>query len=509
MSNQIIEVYELSGGELVGTFNNTKEVAKFIKGDSSTVSKVLKGKRKHHKGYTFKYASGITPNEVISETTESSEKEYTKKQTKIGDISHVDDDPKYNFDNGNYTWVNKYTNNEGSFEETVELSLEQADKLFFEYSKFGMNLTEMEVRIKNNVSIRNWNAIKSRLTLYKQSDIFSPVTRNELTIDEYRELVRKKLDELSTFKNRLVVDEYNKYQIKEAEKVIGVATNKRFIVDSMLSNLSEWINERNNVNYINVNVNDKADTERLIVCLADLHIGADIVDEYNHQEYNTEILTKRLKTISDRINARNSKEVVVMLGGDIIHSFTGTMHKTIFKDMEKNISGTNIVKLAVDVLEEFLRSINNLKRVLSVSGNHDRMSNDFKEDSNGAVCEMIMYILERSFGRVIDIKHDNYIVSEQIGGVNYIMTHGHNKSISKPETLIHDYGKQNVFNLILSAHLHTRKVNLDTYRSRDMKIPSIYTGDDYASKLGFTSTAGCLFITECDNLPQIEDLSFA
>ena len=49
----------------------------------------------------------------------------------------------------------------------INIPVSQIDRLFWEYSAHGLDLTALEVRTEHNLKPWEWNTIKSRLSLYK------------------------------------------------------------------------------------------------------------------------------------------------------------------------------------------------------------------------------------------------------------------------------------------------------------------------------------------------------
>jgi metallophosphoesterase superfamily enzyme len=457
-------------------------------------------------GFTYRKIVKCACNNITLDNGLKFEFVTTDRAEVIGDISVVDDTEAYNIDadTDEYYWSAK--NRQSNVFDTYRVPVKTADTMFFEYSRYGMDMSALEVRIKHNLSIKMWNSMCSRLQLYKESDIFSPVTRNNYTYDEYIHLVDEKQKERQLFKSRTVIDRYNKFQITEAKKTSEIAYNKQFVVSAILDELNTWVIERSTTS-VTVSTNKSANTyDELIVAIADLHVGAEVSKRYNNQGFNSDILLSDLLQLSDRINALNAKSVVVLIGGDILHSITGTMHKAAFKQMEQHIIGAKQIKYAVEILETFISSISNVKTVLSVSGNHDRMSDDYKADTNGEMASVVMYCLNRIYSN-IEIKHDPFLLTYENKHFNTILFHGNQQVEHKPESLIHDYGVNKKFNLILSADKHSRGKLLDTSKSRHIRIPSMYTGDDHSIRCGYSSTPGILAIYGESELPQVLDLS--
>lgn len=469
------------------------------------IESCLNGKQKTTKNLFISYDKKIISKQLLTKESFKTEK--------IGEKTNLDNNPPYNVKDNTYYWTSKYKVDGELINKKWEIDVHLADKLFFEYSKYGMDLTALQTRIRNDISIEHWHSLKNRLSLYKESDIFSPHSRNKLTASEYQNLVDEKLEQLHLFQKRIVVDRYQEHIAKKGKKAIKVANNKRFVIESILQEIYNWEETRKDKTVkLSYNNSKKFDYQHITLCLSDLHLGVELFENYNRIGYNTDDFIEIIKKIVDRVNSYRSKSVSLVIAGDIIHSWTGNMHEGMFKDMDKYMLGTKGAFKIIEILEEHLiGKINNLIEVISVSGNHDRYSDNYKQDPEGEIAEMIMRIIERDYRGNKNLKfyHDNYLLSKQLSDWNLILLHGNTRTENKQEGLIHDYGKPGMFNLILSGDKHTRGCLFDTSYSRHVRIPSIYTGDNYSTKSGYSSTPGCLIIHSEFGIPQITDYTIS
>jgi predicted phosphodiesterase len=215
----------------------------------------------------------------------------------------------------------------------------------------------------------------------------------------------------------------------------------------------------------------------------------------------------------------NYKEVHVLFLGDMIESFTGLNHKNSWKGLQKGMIGAEVIKFSVNVLhEKLLSKINNLKDVKLVAGNHDRLTSDKAEDTDGGACDLISFGLEL---RGYNVEFHPTVISAEIDGINYILLHGH-KGISRKATkdLCWDFGKKGMYNVILEGHLHSiiqkLSVNLkgkfniikdDSVDHIRMNARSLFTGNGFSEDLGYTSNAGFSIITNNGKgLPNINNI---
>jgi len=243
------------------------------------------------------------------------------------------------------------------------------------------------------------------------------------------------------------------------------------------------------------------------IVIGDPHLGAYIDGLVNTKDFSIPILIDYLEEIVNKVNKRGFKEVNIFFLGDMIESFTGLNHKNSWKGLQKGMIGAEVIRFSVNIWhEKFLSKINNLKKVKLVAGNHDRLTSDKDEDTDGGASDLIAFGLEL-LG--YDIEFHPTVISCEIDGINYILLHGH-KGISKKSTkdICWDFGKKGVYNVILEGHLHSIVQNLsvnmrgkfnilkdDSVDHIRMHARSLFTGNGYSEDLGYTSNAGFSIIT--------------
>lgn len=250
-----------------------------------------------------------------------------------------------------------------------------------------------------------------------------------------------------------------------------------------------------------------------VFAIADLHIGANIVKLKLTRDFSINKVVDYLNQVAQEINEKEYSEVHLAILGDLIESFQGNNHPGVWKDLAQNGHGSGVIITAYEILMSFLNKIQNLKTIYMVSGNHDRLSNNKSEDPKGGVCEILSYFINEKIN--CEVKFDSMLLSEEIDGINYIISHGHlgvTKNIGK---LLFNYGKQNMFNIILKGHLHTKKkkeqtqdvemIGDDSSRWTSLTCRSIFTGNFYSEGLGFTSVAGYTEVFNKNGLPKIID----
>ena len=181
--------------------------------------------------------------------------------------------------------------------------------------------------------------------------------------------------------------------------------------------------------------------------------------------------------------------------------------------------------IADRIFTDFFNQINNLEETNNISGNHDRATVRKENDQIGEIGGLFSYMLGKSIPE-LKVNYHPYLISRTIDGINYIMTHG-DKGLSKKDTIkiINDYGDKDLYNLLLEGHLHTRKsersftsrieitdtlqyVSCDEANYRKVNCPSIYTGNTWSERLGFSATSGFLIIeNNGKGKPNVSDYS--
>lgn len=254
-----------------------------------------------------------------------------------------------------------------------------------------------------------------------------------------------------------------------------------------------------------------------VLTVADIHLGLK-TSKFNGivstPEYNLEVAINYLKAIADKVNSLGYEEVHLILLGDIVESVTGYNHLETIKEMEYGITGGNIIILGYEVVLKFIQSIVNLKKVYIISGNHDRLSATKNMDLDGGAAQLIAYMLNK---HIETIWHP-MILNVIIDNISYILTHGH-LNINKQDIgkIILQYGKQDLYNVFLEAHLHHRRTKkvihnenlmlVDTTKYRAITVPSVVTGSRWSESMGFGSTPGFL-VTQAnsrkDNINQLD-----
>lgn len=387
-------------------------------------------------------------------------------------------------------WVSsgqyKFNTRRGEF----QLSVEQVDNLFYEYSEHGLNKTQTEIINKYGLKVWEWNAIKNSLFLFKKSNIFSPYTMENTPKQDLEAVISEKIEH--ALHDKLNVEHlYKKSVIKNAKKAIDSQNRKELAEQTFLSELADELQKIKFTGAMPVKRN--ATNKPINVFLSDLHNGARIEWLHLTPEYNPEILREIMDDIAKEINSLNSTEVTLSFLGDLIESFTGLNHKTSWQEMEGGYYGAYVVKNTLELLENFICKINNVKSIVGIGGNHDRGDSDASVDYQGEIAGIIFYILKRVLPKSITVYYDNRLVSTHVDGIQYVVMHGHHGEAKRNSSeIVLNHGKQGIYNLIVTGHTHSLAVKSDNNLHRHIVCPPLFPGNSYSEQLGFSSTQGFL-----------------
>lgn len=454
-----------------------------------TVSDVAKYIEKYPHKNNFEIAEMIIYDRKLENSTktlESIRKRVSRTRLAIANNelnSGKDTDVKV--ENDRYTWNTIYG--------LVDFEVSHIDELFYEYSRHGLDMSQTAIINKHNLDAWKWQSIKRKLQLVKDSNIFSPYTVSKYKGKELADKIEQKIARKYEHKGLLVEEAYKNQTLKAYQRSIQENEKKMFEKDVFYNEVMSLLP---NASFSKeIPLKKAAKNKPLVVTLADLHLGARVEHIQNTPNYSPEILESYLNQMADRINKKESKFVVLAFLGDLIESFTGLNHKNSWKGIEYGYFGSNVVIKAVELITRFVSKVNNVKLIIGVAGNHDRSTSDNKEDTKGEIATLIFYMLGIIYKNKIEIDFNSDVVSREIDGINYIVTHGHlGESKKGGEKIVNEYGNSKMFNIILTGHLHSRIITTDSRKIRHIWCPSLFTGNEYSKQLGFSSTAGYLEI---------------
>lgn len=385
----------------------------------------------------------------------------------------------YQVINGVYNWETGYG--------VVQLPVEQVDQMFFEFSRHGMNKSSQQIVSDWNMEWWQWHSLKSRLRLYKDSNIFSPHTVSITPKVELARMIEAKMSELYEKTSLIVERQYNKQTLKEARRII----ERKQLRDHITADIIEHLHETIEINSFPVYQIDPPSTKQretgCVIAFGDLHLGlvSDGLDE--------DVIRERIDQIAEVFTSRAFSEVKVVILGDLIESFTGMTKGDTWQNLSVIGYGADIILTAVDVLAQLIAKISAYcpkVEVYAIPGNHDRMTNNKDEDPIGQI-GMLIYKLAEKATPGVDWRIAPICQSFEHNETEFIVMHG-DKAMSKLSgaEIAMKYGKTDRFKVILRGHYHHRQILEDTTDYRYITIPSIVGETPFSKRLGAASRPG-------------------
>lgn len=191
---------------------------------------------------------------------------------------------------------------------------------------------------------------------------------------------------------------FNQYADKTSLRIAFERREKPFDIDLYLDNVNNYeFTKKTSENVLSANNNMYA-----VLPLYDMHFGFADSTEY----------FEKIGEVVDELKARPVTELLIILGGDYLHSETaegvtssGTSIDSIDL-MEAVTDATNFITAITGAASEYVGKV----KVMAIDGNHDRTSSQ------------IMYHTLNAMG--VDIEYTGEFASYQLGNVPLVMYHG-------------------------------------------------------------------------------------
>jgi hypothetical protein len=395
-------------------------------------------------------------------------------------------------EDGNFKWSSK----QGAFCRAVE----EVDEMFFAYSKHGRNKTQVQMINDFGLSNWEWNTLKARLKLQKNSNVFSEYTVSITPKDELEPMMEAKMarryDRLGPLLERahteVAVNQLNKVLLRQDEKQASLQRLALELADQLPVVKYRFV-ARTNTNYL-------GGPEHLVVPFADPHVGAQIKQLLNAPRYDERVLYRYADQLIAAVNARHAANVYLAGLGDFIESFSGLNHCNTWLQLDAEKVGAGGIKAALEFVSYLVERIFNVREIWGVSGNHDRTSADNKLDTKGEAAMLLFMLLAERYRKTgVQVLYRYDVLVRVIDNICYLLTHGHLGVGKGDKGLTETIARHRVpghYCVAILGHLHSRITKLDTDDSRVLHAPSLFTGNTYSSENGWSTLAG--FIT-CEN----------
>jgi hypothetical protein len=142
--------------------------------------------------------------------------------------------------------------------------------------------------------------------------------------------------------------------------------------------------------------------------------------------------------------------------------------------------------------------------------NHDRLESAKDQENTGEGAKLIAFMLQETLKHVPVTFNSYRIIDDTDPKLTIILLHG-DKSIDKDsaQSIAWNYGNSSKFNYIMTAHMHSRKLNPkeDGLTYRKEALPAFCPIDTYGQTVANGSLPGVKIIHSSeDGLPIVLDL---
>jgi len=255
-----------------------------------------------------------------------------------------------------------------SLEKTYKLKVSFVDNIFKDYSKHGNNLTGEEILRKYKIKPEVWSLIKTKLRLYKASDVISPFTAETLSEEELDIKIEEAIDENISRTKEKMIDTYDVKFTREAKKAMKIAWNFEYKL---------WMLKEVIKNYkpkdIKFTPEKPKNNDEVTVLFSDIHLG----------KKDTSLIANRIWTMTnDLLNRPESVINMVWLWDYVETIVEWGMHQWQIEHMEWPF-GFNLIMEVVTLIENMLLELHKAGKQVSLYGiawNHDRLTADYRGD---------------------------------------------------------------------------------------------------------------------------------
>jgi len=347
------------------------------------------------------------------------------------------DDIVFYVKNPDWEWTDKIT-----------LPINIIEHIWTDYTIHWNNLTWQQIMEKYELNPRAWNILKSRLWLYKSSNILPDWLLERTEKEEWEEAVEQKINEvsykaaISKYKSK-IAKRYRANKEKEYEKAITTLYNTENFLDML-----RWFIDSYEPKDIKFNTVEKIDNDNLYLAISDIHIWKE----------NTNKIIQRIKNITEDISNRKESNIIIFCLWDLVENLAvWWMHKWQVEHMDWPFN-FDLIMETVNIFEQMLieirKSWKNVKFIWQ-TWNHDRIS---EKDNMDYTWWLVIYEMVKRWLQTTDIEIDylrdiwwTYIDEK----VHFILQHWHLWGTKKKmKDILWEFGDNKKHNIILQWHIH-------------------------------------------------------
>lgn len=338
--------------------------------------------------------------------------------------------------------------------QTFIIPVAQIDRMFKDFSRKGNNLSGEAMRTKYKLKPEAWNAIKSKLSLYKDSHVVSPHTLESLSPEDEAKVVQKAIEDHIDTKVDKFTNTYEREFKKRAEQALKEKANFEY----RLEKLREVIEKHKPIELDFEPVYINKDDEAVNYVLTDIHLG----------KIDTAWVIRRLDAMLQDIVNSKAQTVQITCLWDLVETLAGGwMHPN---QIEYWTDASywywyDALMRTVTIFEKWLHAIaKSGKKVYFkwLTWNHWRFTQN-KEDDHWRTWELVIYeMIKRGVSQLgIDVEYFKERINVFVfDGIQYIIHHGDwNIGNQTPEKLIVSHADFWMYTVILSGDKHNLKMS--------------------------------------------------
>ncbi len=356
-------------------------------------------------------------------------------------VREIDGEMHYVFE-----YKNKVTEQREEFQPQP---IEKIKSIVYDFSKHWWDLTQQEILEKYELNWNFWTTIKSRLNLWKYSNVIDPVSL-EVLESKWQDAVNSEIEEMT---DQAVVDKYKKKWIRQYQTALeknAIASLKR---EGTREAIIDWVEERVKKMWLPklppLEPIKAKPGDWTIETITDLHIGKN----------GSFAIFDHLDSITQTIIDKPQKEVYLELLWDLWEIFVEWWrHPGQIEWMEWKY-WFDLIMQVVEVLTRFIYAIwkHKVVHVIGIWWNHDVFSTA-KEWDQARTAALVCYTMIKE--RLRDQKNISMVIPREPVYVYYvwklcnILAHGEEISRKTLPHIIIEFWDTSLYNVVKHWHLH-------------------------------------------------------
>lgn len=339
-------------------------------------------------------------------------------------------------------------------EDKFVIPVAQIDRMFKDFSRKGNNLSGEWMRQKYKLKPQAWNAIKTKLQLYKDSHVVSPYTLENLSEEDEAVVIEKAISDHIDTKVDKFTNTYEREFKKRAEQALKEKANFEY----RLEKLREVIEKHKPIELDFEPVDINKDEEAVNYVLTDIHLG----------KIDTAWVIRRLDAMLQDIVNSKAQTVQITCLWDLVETLAQSWMHTWQIEYWTDASywyWYDALMRTVTIFEKWLHAIaKSGKKVYFkwLTWNHWRFTQN-KEDDHWRTWELVIYeMIKRGVSQLwIDVEYFKERINVFVfDGIQYIIHHGDwNIGNQAPEKLIVSHADFWMYTVILSGDKHNLKMS--------------------------------------------------